>query len=250
MFACSYGAAFGAIQQIPQIVPGVPDVADARSASRSLPRRPIEQQTAAYVGKVQEIGGLFGRFALAVLAVRIVSRRKLLRVFQIPGLIGRPGHFRRGAAVQPECPDGRGFPGRIFHGGPVQLLGQLSAAGLSGPFARNGRGICGQYRRTDDRHFLRLGHRHVLQQVRARANRPRSKWPTPPPAWRCSCTWSAASPASGCRNPAKATWPTRRHRVATTTSCRGHLRDAVCVTTLSRCNPFRVDFVRIHDFPG
>ena len=26
MFACSYGAAFGAIQQLPQIVPGLPEV--------------------------------------------------------------------------------------------------------------------------------------------------------------------------------------------------------------------------------
>jgi hypothetical protein len=34
----------------------------------------------------QEIGGLTGRFLLAFLAIRIVSRRKLLRVFQVPGL--------------------------------------------------------------------------------------------------------------------------------------------------------------------
>ncbi len=35
----------------------------------------------------QEVGGLVGRFALAFLALRIVSRRKLLWVFQVPGLI-------------------------------------------------------------------------------------------------------------------------------------------------------------------
>jgi len=35
----------------------------------------------------QEIGGLVGRFALAMLAVAIVSRRTLLRVFQLPALI-------------------------------------------------------------------------------------------------------------------------------------------------------------------
>jgi hypothetical protein len=35
----------------------------------------------------QEFGGLAGRFVLAFLAVRIVSRRGLLRVFQVPGLI-------------------------------------------------------------------------------------------------------------------------------------------------------------------
>ena len=38
----------------------------------------------------QEIGGLVGRFIFAVLAVRIISRRVLLRVFQIPALIFVP----------------------------------------------------------------------------------------------------------------------------------------------------------------
>jgi len=32
------------------------------------------------------MGGLVGRFILAFLAVRIVSRRRLLRIFQVPGL--------------------------------------------------------------------------------------------------------------------------------------------------------------------
>jgi hypothetical protein len=41
----------------------------------------------------QEIGGLVGRFALALLVVRIMSRRKLLHVFQIPGLIVAPATF-------------------------------------------------------------------------------------------------------------------------------------------------------------
>jgi hypothetical protein len=38
----------------------------------------------------QEIGGLTGRFLLAMLAVKIVSRQKLLRLFQFPGLIIMP----------------------------------------------------------------------------------------------------------------------------------------------------------------
>jgi MFS family permease len=41
----------------------------------------------ATVQTFQEVGGLVGRFALAWLALRIVSRRRLLWVFQIPGLI-------------------------------------------------------------------------------------------------------------------------------------------------------------------
>jgi len=41
----------------------------------------------------QEIGGLIGRVILAVLAVYIVSRRKLLRIFQVPGLFIVPFVF-------------------------------------------------------------------------------------------------------------------------------------------------------------
>src|SRR4030095_12791026 len=42
------------------------------------------------VQSYQEFGGLAGRIALAYLAVLIVSRRRLLHVFQIPGLILLP----------------------------------------------------------------------------------------------------------------------------------------------------------------
>jgi MFS family permease len=79
MFACSYGAAFGAIQHIPRIVPGLPEV-------RELARN-AQEQAVSIVQFAQEIGGLTGRFLLAFLAVRILSRRKLLRVFQVPGLV-------------------------------------------------------------------------------------------------------------------------------------------------------------------
>src|SRR5688500_5142108 len=143
MFACSYGAAFGAIQQMPQIVPGLPQVqekirtevaklpaggggtggvgatgsttmptsmpgtapavpgnvpASAKPAPGTTGPSPqvrqvtglVVQETAASVTKVQEIGGLVGRFVLAVLAVRIVSRRSLIRIFQVPGLLVMP----------------------------------------------------------------------------------------------------------------------------------------------------------------
>lgn len=148
IMACSYGAAFGAIQHIPRIVPGLPQVQDANRALlrggipelQQLPReqvgpamrqlaeagrKPANQQEAAVraipqlaslapdqvdaivqklpkvaaevrestettVAKVQyhqEFGGFMGRIVLAALAVLIVSRRSLLRVFQIPGLL-------------------------------------------------------------------------------------------------------------------------------------------------------------------
>lgn len=177
MFACSYGAAFGAIQQIPQIVGGLPEVQkQIKEAVAALPAvgkpatkpatktatkpatppatapaaaaavaaaaggespatlpsgltapgalgaqtstRPttdaavkglppanapdpraavatakVVQGNAAKVAKVQEVGGLIGRFVLAMLATYIVSRRKLIRIFQLPGLIIMPVVF-------------------------------------------------------------------------------------------------------------------------------------------------------------
>ncbi|MEQ9409441.1 MAG: MFS transporter [Fuerstiella sp.] len=87
MFACSYGAAFGALQHTPRIVPSLPQVKQM-TAGKAIPdQKRIEQQVAATVNGYQEFGGLAGRFLLAYLAVRIASRRRLLRLFQIPGLI-------------------------------------------------------------------------------------------------------------------------------------------------------------------
>jgi nitrate/nitrite transporter NarK len=82
MFACSYGAAFGAIQHMPRIIPGLEEV-------RGL-ARPAQQQIVSVVQTFQEVGGLVGRMLLAFLAVRIASRRSLLRTFQVPGLIILP----------------------------------------------------------------------------------------------------------------------------------------------------------------
>lgn len=120
VFAASYGIAFGAIQQLPQILGaqrvGTPQeaghaaviatakaavakaVADAKAAGQPEPPPPRKRQLAANasdeaVAKVtlaQEIGGLVGRFLLALLAVRIISRRALLRVFQLPALLFVP----------------------------------------------------------------------------------------------------------------------------------------------------------------
>ncbi len=82
MFACSYGAAFGAIQHLPQIIPGLPELRDHSADEK--------QQVVKTVHFWQEGGGLVGRFLLAYLAVYILSRRKLLRLFQVPGLILLP----------------------------------------------------------------------------------------------------------------------------------------------------------------
>lgn len=121
VFAASYGVAFGAIQQLPQIIgaqrigtpaegghvailaeakaKGKEAMAAAKAAGKPDPVAQREMRQAAsnasdeIVAGVtfwQEIGGLIGRFILAVLAVKIVSRRTLLRVFQIPALLYIP----------------------------------------------------------------------------------------------------------------------------------------------------------------
>ena len=98
MMACSFGAAFGAIQQIPQIVPALPEVREsAAAATKGLNEREagrargeIVQRTAAKVSQSQEWGGLTGRLVLAILATIIISRRGLIRAFLIPGLLILP----------------------------------------------------------------------------------------------------------------------------------------------------------------
>lgn len=121
VFASSYGIAFGAIQQLPQILGaqriGTPTeaghvavraiakkaggeaMAAAKAAKKPDPVAQKEMRQAAGnasdkavagVSAWQEMGGLVGRFLLAILAVLIVSRRALLRVFQIPALIFVP----------------------------------------------------------------------------------------------------------------------------------------------------------------
>jgi MFS family permease len=106
LFACTLGAAFGAIQLTPQMVPGlVPEASAIPKLRQELDKLPTEspraqelkreilrrqQAVGEAAGSVQfgqELGGLVGRFVLAGLALWIVSRRTLLRVFQVPGLL-------------------------------------------------------------------------------------------------------------------------------------------------------------------
>ncbi|MFO1063136.1 MAG: MFS transporter [Pirellulales bacterium] len=110
MFAASYGIAFGAIQQLPQILAGHTEIvkesetrgaelaaaAEAKSGEPLPPNKKkgmianVRDEAVAKVTIWQEVGGLVGRFALAILAVIIISRRWLLRIFQVPALIFVP----------------------------------------------------------------------------------------------------------------------------------------------------------------
>ncbi len=82
MMAAVYAAAFGAIQQMPRIVPGLPEV-------QALPRT-AQEQVISGVQSFQEFGGLTGRILLAMLAAVIIGRRRLLHLFQLPGLVFVP----------------------------------------------------------------------------------------------------------------------------------------------------------------
>jgi MFS family permease len=93
LFACAYGAAFGAIQQAPQITPGLAEVQRAAAQVPAKERPGVVGKIVASVQGAQEFGGLAGRIVLAGLALVIVSRRALLRVFLLPGLFIVPYVF-------------------------------------------------------------------------------------------------------------------------------------------------------------
>ena len=132
LFGCCYAAAFGAIQLTPPIISrGVPELAKERKelkpfqdASIDINKRLLKAKAAGEESAVaaaradwaanreaskgalapfekekdlmqfwQESGGLLGRVALAILAVIVVSRRTLLRIFVVPGLVLLPLTF-------------------------------------------------------------------------------------------------------------------------------------------------------------
>jgi MFS family permease len=116
VFAASYGIAFGAIQQLPQILGGPKGhaailatakaaqeeaVAAADKAGKPAPTPArlkgvagnATDEAVAQVTIFQEVGGLVGRVLLAFAALRIASRRTLLRVFQWPALVVVPALF-------------------------------------------------------------------------------------------------------------------------------------------------------------
>lgn len=182
MVACSYGAAFGAIQQMPQIAPGLPhvkeevkgalaakkddldtaarkagekarakaeaDLSESEKTTEKLAKieteatqkgaerarraiaAPIANQNAGQITLWQEIGGLVGRFILALLAVRIVSRRSLIRIFQIPGLIVMPLVFALFGTQNQTLFDWSGHPVTLMHVG-MFVAGVITVAQFS-----------------------------------------------------------------------------------------------------------------------
>jgi len=90
MLALAYGAAFGALQQVPQMIRGVPEVREEIRNLAPPQAGAITGGIAARMTLVSEVGGLMGRTLLALLVVRILSRQRLLRLFQVPAFIMLP----------------------------------------------------------------------------------------------------------------------------------------------------------------
>lgn len=111
-FACTLGVAFGAIQQMPQMVPGLVEVkvaavaAGEQAGAATRGRGQADEATlaavtkgaAARVGqtaaseytKMQELGGLVGRCLMAAVLAGAIAWGWKLRLLQLPGLILTP----------------------------------------------------------------------------------------------------------------------------------------------------------------
>ena len=133
MFACSYGAAFGAIQHVPRMVPGL-----ARGG-RPGPARPGEGHQ-----RGPGLAGVRGPHRPRPAGVpRRLRRVPTTPAADLPGAGPRPGAVRLLLCRHLGPPDAEvgDLPGRPAHGGAVQLLGELPAAGLPDPPAGDGGGV-------------------------------------------------------------------------------------------------------------
>jgi predicted MFS family arabinose efflux permease len=79
MMACAYAASFGMLQHFARIIPGAPEV--------KILAHSDQQKIVSALQGVQEVGSLFGRIFMAILAIFVLSRKRLLHIFQIPGLL-------------------------------------------------------------------------------------------------------------------------------------------------------------------
>ncbi len=141
LFACSYGVAFGGIQQVQYMIEAMPtyqekaaavSAKDPKAAQKA--KAEISREMTGLYGTFQEVGGLLGRFALAALAVYVVSRRALLRIFLVPCLLIAPLAFGYGVLHNRELftlnLGGKPFEVTWFHVG-IFLVGFLTVAQFS-----------------------------------------------------------------------------------------------------------------------
>jgi hypothetical protein len=85
LVGCCYALAFGMLQHVPRVVPGLPGVAE-------LPRQ-AQEQYVSYVHFFVDGGALTGRILFALLAIYFVARRRMLLAFLAVGLVLYPFVF-------------------------------------------------------------------------------------------------------------------------------------------------------------
>ena len=91
LVGCCYALAFGMLQHIPRVVPGIPGVAE-------LARR-AQEQFVSYVHFYVDTGSFLGRLVFVGLAVYVISRKRMLQSFLWLGLVIFPFVFL-GPAMQ------------------------------------------------------------------------------------------------------------------------------------------------------
>jgi MFS family permease len=200
--ACAYAAAFGTLQvTVAQGVPGLPDLAEARAQiapliktnqaldkelkalSHDSPAREAKQKefndNLRKIGKInkdeiqprreevqfmQELGGLAGRILLALGLVYIASKRLLLWLFQVPGLLiipvvwfwvfpNRPEYFTMGVFLAGACIVAQ----FSYFGEYLPKVFPVHLRGTGGAFATNVGGV------PDHEHHRSDAHRRLEQ---------------------------------------------------------------------------------------
>ena len=141
---CAYGAAFGAIQHMPRIVRGLPEVASA-----AAPRQAARPPPTCSGGRRSAASSADSRSPCSLLV--IVSRRSLLRRLSDPGADRRAAGLLDGADERRRDAEDRHVLRGLVHRGAVQLLGQLPAAHVPDAPARHGRGLRRERRRPHAR---------------------------------------------------------------------------------------------------
>ncbi len=131
LVGCAYALAFGMLQHIPRIVPGLHGVTELA--------RKAQEQWVSYVHIHVDVGAIIGRLLFVFLAIYLVSRRRMLQAFLVSGLVVFPFVFLGPPMNRHRQLQVRGGV-RVDTGEcAVQLLGQLPAAGIPAAPARHWR---------------------------------------------------------------------------------------------------------------
>ena len=85
LVACAYALAFGMLQHIPRVVPGLHGVVELT--------RKAQEQWVSYVHIHVDVGAIIGRLLFVFLAIYLVSRRRMLQAFLVSGLVVFPFVF-------------------------------------------------------------------------------------------------------------------------------------------------------------